>query len=121
MEIKCAADLQQMVVQNPDRVTLAFSSLDAATNDIWSNRFNDVLKECGCSSGQQYLLYATPVYIVLVLGLVVFTAIPHKALIIGFLALLFITGLAGKLVGLWQRKRKLEQLIKRFISENKRA
>ena len=121
MIIKSKDDLQQMVTQKPDQVTLAFSALDAATNEIWTNRFNDLLKECGCTSGQQFLLYTTPVYIIMVVGLVAFTAIPHKILVLAFLAMLFVTGLTGKLVGLWQRKKKLEQLINRFLSENKIA
>lgn len=121
MEIKSKDDLQEMVTQKPDQVTLAFPALDAATNEMWSNRFNDVLKECGCTSGQQFLLYTTPAYIILVVVLVAFTTIPHKTLVLAFLAMLFLTGLTGKLVGLWQRKRRLEQLINWFLSENKIA
>lgn len=118
MEIKTPGDLKQIATKIPDSVTFMLPLLDDEKNAAWSTKFNDLLKECGCSSGQQYLLYATPIYIIGIVLLSSYTAVSKKLIIALFIASLIITGITGKLVGKAQRNRKLNKLVERFHEEN---
>jgi hypothetical protein len=118
MNIKTLDDLQQIATKIPESVTFMLPFLDGEKNDEWSLKFNELLKECGCSSGQQYLLYATPVYIIAVVTLSSYTSISKKIIIGIFISLLVITGLAGKFIGIYQRNKKIKNLMDKFYTEN---
>lgn len=118
MNIKTLDDLQQIATKVPDSVTFSLPFLDGEKNEAWTIKFNELLKECGCSSGQQYLLYATPVYIFAVVVLSSYTSISKKIIIGVFISLLIITGLAGKFIGIYQRNRKIKKLMDQFYAEN---
>jgi len=118
MDIITLYDMQLIAKNVPESVTFKLPFLNHEKNEVWSAKFNELLKECGCSSGQQYLLYATPIYIIAVVSLSSYTSIPKKIIIGSFLSLLIITGLAGKAVGLYQRNRKMQKLMNQFYAEN---
>jgi hypothetical protein len=118
MNIKTLDDLQQIATKIPESVTFMLPLLDGEKNDEWSLKFNELLKECGCSSGQQFLLYATPVYIIAVVILSSYSSISKKIIIGVFISLLIITGLVGKFIGISQRNRKVKKLMNQFYAEN---
>lgn len=113
-EIRSVADLELIAQKLPEEVKFSFPSLDDATNELWTTRFNNLIRECGCSSGQQFLLLATPVYIIAIILLIAFTSLPKQILIILFIAALIVTGAAGKIAGIIQRNKKIEKLISHF-------
>ena len=119
MEIRTLDDLKHIAGKKPDNVTFMLPFLDDQKNSYWSNEFNNLLKDCGCSSGQQYMLYTTPFYIIIMVVLTSFTLFSKKALIIIFIAALIITGLTGKIAGIIQRNHKIQKLVKNFYLKNK--
>ncbi len=117
MEIKTLDELKSLPGIKVKNVTFNFPNLDEPSNEMWSKRFNDLLNECGCSSGQQYLLYATPVFIIATTAVIAFTPVPKKMVIVSFILALVITGVTGKIAGIIERNRKLKSLANEFYQE----
>jgi hypothetical protein len=117
MEIQTIDDLKLISKKRPDKVTLRFSALDDAQNHDWSKQFNDLLDECGCSSGRQFITYAAPFYIILIVFLAAFTNLTKPVIIGIFVGAIVVTGIAGKIVGLRQRNQKIDALINQFLKD----
>ncbi|TCO05407.1 hypothetical protein [Natronoflexus pectinivorans] len=96
--------------KKPKEVSFEIVGYDNDFNSEWTQRFNHLLAECGCSSGQQYIMYASPLYLLAIIAMASFTSI-GKPLIVGlFLGAIVVTGATGKIAGLIEKNNKLKAL-----------
>ncbi|MDG5798939.1 hypothetical protein QA597_01010 [Marinilabiliaceae bacterium ANBcel2] len=117
MDIKSTEDLKQVAKSHPKQVNFKFAHLKEVENNEWSRKFNLLLDECGCSSGRQYIMYASPLFLGALILLDSATEMSRYYIIAIIAIAAVIAGVAGKIAGLMQRNRKLTNLINEFLAE----
>lgn len=83
------------------------------SKDIYENKLNSYIKDCGCNTGTYFLVFATVISIIL-FPLVTFSIwkkILASVVFCCFMAIL------GKLVGLYIARVKFYKLLQKFINE----
>lgn len=114
MEVTSAEDLPLVVEKRPDSVVFNIPELRDDVNRQWETRFNDLLNECGCASGRSFIMYALPGLVLAFIYLVNFTDLGRYWSLGFFAGGVAVAGLAGKIVGLLQRNRRLRKLLLDF-------
>jgi hypothetical protein len=117
MEINSLSDIHLIAQQRPDKVTFKIPELDASKNEALEQKFNDLLNECGCSSGRQFIMYAAPAYIVAFVLLIVFSPLSKQVVFVLLVGAVIITGIVGKIAGLVQSRKKMARLINEVSGE----
>ena len=115
--INTVNELKTISRKRPKEVRLNLAYLDVSDNEAWTNRYNTLLNECGCSSGRQFITYTAPFYIILIVFLALFTPLSRPVIIGIFVVAVIITGIAGKVTGLKQRNRLLNELTDEFLAK----
>jgi hypothetical protein len=111
------SDINQILNKKVKQVNFKIPEYTEQQNKAWEEKFNHILNECGCSSGRQFILYSSPVYFIGLIALTSYSSL-SKPLIIGLMVMaIVISGVAGKITGLLQKKQKLTALINEFIAE----
>lgn len=81
--------------------------------DTYENKLNSCIKDCGCSTGTFFLLFA----IVLSILLIPFVSFSFLGKILCGLSFCFFMAILGKLVGLYIARIKFYKMLKKFIYE----
>ncbi len=118
MNIVSKADVHLAAKKRPIEVNFKMAELSDDANIAWETRFNDLLSECGCASGQQFIMYTSPVFII---GLVLmnnFSDLSRQWILGLFVTAVIFAGAAGKITGLIQRNYKLKKLVSDFMDTN---
>lgn len=115
MNIESKADVHLAAKMRPKEVTFRMAELSEDANVAWETRFNDLLSECGCASGQQFIMYASPVFIIGLILLINFSDLSRQWILGLFVMAVIIAGAAGKITGLIQRNYKLKALVNDFM------
>lgn len=115
MNIVSKADVHLAAKKRPKEVAFRMSELSDDANNAWETRFNDLLSECGCASGQQFIMYASPVFIIALVVLINFSDLSRQWILGLFVMAVLIAGAAGKITGLIQRNYKLKTLVNDFM------
>jgi hypothetical protein len=119
MDIISIADLHLAAKKRPKEVSFRMTELSDEANIVWETRFNDLLSECGCASGRQYIMYASPVFIIGLVFMVNYSDLSRQWILGLFVIAILIAGLAGKITGLIQRNYKIKKLVNDFMHTNK--
>ncbi|ASB47782.1 hypothetical protein [Alkalitalea saponilacus] len=116
MVITSLEQVKDIREKKPKEVSFDIAGFDDDFNSEWTQRFNHLLAECGCSSGQQYIMYASPVFLLALIALASFSSL-GKPLIVGlFLGAIVVTGATGKIAGLIEKNNKLKVLTQELYS-----
>jgi hypothetical protein len=118
MDILSIDDVHLAAKKRPKEVTFRMTDLSDEANIEWETRFNDLLSECGCASGQQFIMYASPVFIIGLILLINFSDLSRQWILGLFVMAVGFAGLAGKITGLVQRNYKLKNLVNDFMQTN---
>ncbi len=115
MDIVSIADVQMAAKKRPKEVVFRWAELSDEANSAWEARFNDLLSECGCASGQQFIMYASPVFIIGLILMINFSDMSRQWILGFFVVAIILSGAAGKITGLIQRNYKLKKLVNDFM------
>lgn len=118
MDILSIDDVHLAAKKRPKEVSFRMTDLSDEANIEWETRFNDLLSECGCASGQQFIMYASPVFIIGLILLINFSDLSRQWILGLFVMAVGFAGLAGKITGLVQRNYKLKNLVNDFMQTN---
>jgi multidrug efflux pump subunit AcrB len=121
MKINSIFDVRLAAKIRPKEVTFQMPNLSEEANVAWETRFNDLLSECGCASGQQFIMYASPVFIISLILLINYTDLSRQLILVLFFLAVIVAGAAGKITGLIQRNYKLKKLVDDFKHSNSLA
>ncbi len=116
MDIVSISDLHLAAKKRPKEVAFRMAELSNEVNIAWETRFNDLLSECGCASGQQFIMYASPLFIVGLVLLINFSDLSRQWILGLFVMAVVFAGAAGKITGLIQRNYKLKKLVNDFMN-----
>ncbi|WP_062128348.1 hypothetical protein [Geofilum rubicundum] len=119
MDIVSMADLHLAAKKRPKEVVFRMTELSDEANTAWETRFNDLLSECGCASGRQFIMYASPVFIIGLVLMVNYSDLNRQWILGLFVMAIIFAGLAGKITGLLQRNYKLNKLVNDFKRTNR--
>lgn len=118
MEIKTIDDISNISRKITKNVQFKLSFLSEKENEVWEKKFNAFLSECGCSTGQRFLLFLFPLIAVITVILFIFSSKSFITILSFFIVALVISGAIGKITGLRRRNRNIKELIVSFYKEN---
>lgn len=114
MEINTLSQLDVAVAKRQKSVSFNFPALSREENLSWEQKFNSLFDECGCASGRKSIMYSSPLLIIVLIILKNTTDLSRTMILGLFVASVFIAGVAGKIIGLIQRKSKMQCLMDEF-------
>lgn len=114
MEINTLSQLDEAIAKRQKSVSFNFQSLSREENLSWEQKFNFLFDECGCASGRKFILYSSPLLIIVLIILKNTTDLSRTMILGLFVASVFLAGAAGKVIGLIQRKNKMQRLMDEF-------
>jgi len=111
MEIVSISDVYMIAKKRPKEVVFKIPELSNKENDAWETRFNDLLSECGCTSGQQFIRYSTPGLVIVLVILINYSDLSRQFILGIFVFSVILAGASGKIIGLLQRNYRIKKLV----------
>lgn len=118
MNIEDINDVDKISKKNTNNVIFDLSFLSTQENEEWSRKFNRLLSDCGCSTGQRYLFFLLPLIFIVFVLLLIFSSLSYIIIFFLFISVNIVTGILGKIVGIKKRNRKINELIVNFYKKN---
>jgi len=117
MEIHNLDDINKVSKKNTNSVKFKLSTISEKENEEWENKFNELLSDCGCNTGQRYLLFLLPVVILTIVILLILSQISVVLAIFLFIGTTIVLGIMGRVLGIRKRNRKIKRLIVNFYNK----